>query len=88
MENLKISNVKIDLNILDLNKSNLKFSITNNGTNALPPYYFSFRILIDNEILNEESPKMSIINNTNMYYINEKLRYMNEVSISTLMKRL
>lgn len=91
MENLNISNVKINIDILSFESSKLNISIQNMGESLLPGYFYSFRILLDNIAITDMQPKLSILENTNLYTISNNLKYLNsngvgDFVISNLMK--
>ena len=69
MENINISNVKINIDILSFENSKLNISIQNVGKSPLPGYFYSFKIIIDNNAINDMQPKLSLLENTNLYVV-------------------
>ena len=91
MENIDISNIKINVDILSYNNSKLQVSFQNVGKNPLPGYHYSFRILVDNNKINDSKPKLNILDNTDLFIVNNNLKYkvidgIGNFIISNLMK--
>lgn len=77
MENIDISNIKINIDIISYEESKLKVSIQNIGKSPVPGYFYSFKVLIDDKVINDIQPNLNLLENTNLYIISNSLKYLN-----------